>query len=174
MGRVLCGGMKSAWACALMVALTVAVSGCFGPGESVIPVLNWSLAAKDWTTTSYVDHALFPGQGLGYTARPGYEWLVIGVAVSNTSGRTQNLNPFIYEMRFVPASGLIYTNQLALYDPIGGLAWSDVQPWQTIYGDVFFEVPAGTTVQGARLVLYDTIEHASCAISLGDLPRRQN
>ncbi len=93
--------------------------------------------------------------------------------MSNKTGKTEHLNPFIYEFELA-LGGKRYVNQLVWDDPVGELTWArDIQPGQTVRGDLFFEVPISVTgLSGVRLVMRDTIRGYASGCDISSVPRR--
>jgi len=57
---------------------------------------------------------------------------------------------------------------------VGELPWAqDIQPGQTVRGDLFFEVPISVTgLSGVRLVMRDTIRGYASGCDISSVPRR--
>lgn len=152
---------------AAMLLIAITLAGC-GPSKPLINNLPWDVAAYSYNFVAEVETTWQP-----VPADPGYKWLILEVAIANKSARSECLNPFIYEFEFA-LGGNRYVNQLVWDNPVGGLAWSrDVQPGQTIRGDVYFQVPASLTgLSSARLVMRDTIRGEAAGWDISSVPQR--
>ena len=148
------------------LVLSLALSGCADnqPSKSRLP---WSFEVKSYTTTDRVAVEW----GNDKHASPGYEWLILDIAVGNRTSQTEYLNSIIYEFHVV-VGPKAYQNQLRWDYPIGGLDWDYVQPGQVKQGAIYHEVPIGTSLVGAKLRLTDTFRGISDWIDLTNVPRR--
>lgn len=104
---------------------------------------------------------------------PGYEWLILDMAVGNSTSKTERLNSMIYEFHVVVGSKA-YKNYASYFGPTGSLDWDEVQPGQMIEGEIYHQVPIGTSLVGAKLRLIDTIGGVSDWIDLTNVPRRSS
>jgi len=149
----------------LVLVLCMALSGCSGNPLSQLP---WAVNIYSYDLKSQVETTWDPK-----IPSPGYQWLLLEVAVGNRTNKTEYLNPLTYEFELV-LSGKHYVNQLYWDDPIGGLRWSrDIQPGQTVRGDLFFEVPLSVTgLAGARLIMRDTIRGYASGCDISTVSRR--
>lgn len=148
------------------LVLCVALVGCSGNPFSQLP---WAVNIYSYDLASQVE-TYYWGPEL---PSPGYQWLLLEVSVSNKTGKTEYLNPLIYEFELV-LGGKRYVNQLVYDDPVGELTWSRyIQPGQTVRGDLFFEVPISVTgLSGVRLVMRDTIRGYASGCDISSVPRR--
>ena len=151
----------------LVFVLGLFLAGC-GPSKPLINTLPWDVAAYTYDFAAEVET-----MGQPEPADPGYKWLLLEVALANKSSRSEGLNPFIYEFEF-SLGGKRYVNQLVWDHPIGGLQWArDVQPGQTIRGDLYFQVPLSIAgLFGARLVMHDTVRGDGAGWDISTVPRR--
>ncbi len=147
------------------LVLCVALVGCSGNPFSQLP---WAVNIYSYDLASQVETDW--GRKLPSS---GYQWLLLEVSVSNKTGKTERLNPLIYEFELA-LGGKRYRNQLVYDDPVGELSWSrDIQPGQTVRGDLFFEVPISVTeLSGVRLVMRDTIRGYASGCDISSVPRR--
>jgi hypothetical protein len=143
----------------------LALAGCSGNPFSQLP---WAVNIYSYDLASQVATDWEPK-----IPSPGYQWLLLEVTVSNRTGKTEHLNPFIYEFELA-LGGKRYVNQLVWDDPVGELSWArDIQPGQTIRGDLFFEAPVSVSgLSGARLVMRDTICGYASGCDISSVPRR--
>ena len=148
----------------LMLSLTL--SGClYWAARSKLPwaVNIYSYDLMTVVTTPYGDKS----------AGSDYQWLAVEVTVANKTSATVRLNPLVYEFSLIMNGS--YKNQLVYDKPIGGLEWSrDIQPGQTIRGDLYFEIPASLDhlPRGAELKLRDKHRDYIVRANIGSVPRR--
>lgn len=147
------------------LVLCAVLAGCSGNPLSQLP---WAVNIYSYDLVSQVATDWEPK-----IPSPGYQWLLLEVTVSNRTGKTEHLNPFIYEFELA-LGGKRYVNQLVWDDPVGELSWArDIQPGQTIRGDLFFEAPVSVSgLSGARLVMRDTICGYASGCDISSVPRR--